>query len=265
MLLSTGRFFAAGGGGGGGGSWSPADLGAALLAWYKGDELAGSNGDPISTWPDDSGGGHDATQGTSDKRPTLAAADLNGKNAVRFTSSSQQALNLPNIFSGASAGSAYLIVKAAADPAASNASSGLMWMGSVVSTQSATHWPYTSGTAYDAFGSTDRKTLGNPTPSLASWRIAGFHSAAGDYGVRLDGNAFFSTGTNTVGWSSAPRIGQSAHSSSPIYFNGWIAEAIFTTAKQSDADRQKVEGYLAHKWGLTGNLDAGHPYKSAPP
>jgi hypothetical protein len=29
--------------------------------------------------------------------------------------------------------------------------------------------------------------------------------------------------------------------------------------------RQTVEGYLAHKWGLTANLPAAHPYKNRPP
>ena len=33
----------------------------------------------------------------------------------------------------------------------------------------------------------------------------------------------------------------------------------------SEADRHKIEGYLAHKWGLEANLSAGHPYKTAPP
>ena len=31
-----------------------------------------------------------------------------------------------------------------------------------------------------------------------------------------------------------------------------------------DTDRQKVEGYLAWKWGLQASLDASHPYKDAP-
>ena len=30
-------------------------------------------------------------------------------------------------------------------------------------------------------------------------------------------------------------------------------------------DVQKAEGYLAHKWGLTGNLPVSHPYKSSAP
>ena len=28
---------------------------------------------------------------------------------------------------------------------------------------------------------------------------------------------------------------------------------------------EKAEGYLAHKWGLEGNLVSSHPYKSTPP
>ena len=30
-------------------------------------------------------------------------------------------------------------------------------------------------------------------------------------------------------------------------------------------DVQKAEGYLAHKWGLQGNLPVSHPYKSSAP
>lgn len=31
------------------------------------------------------------------------------------------------------------------------------------------------------------------------------------------------------------------------------------------SDREKVEGYLAHKWSLTSSLPSGHPYKGNPP
>jgi len=51
-----------------------------------------------------------------------------------------------------------------------------------------------------------------------------------------------------------------------IGLDGWFAEIVLTNAK--DADRQKAEGYLAHKWfgaGASNNLDSTHPYKSTPP
>ena len=48
-------------------------------------------------------------------------------------------------------------------------------------------------------------------------------------------------------------------------FNGQLAEILVTGGSVSTATRQQVEGYLAHKWGLTANLPAGHPYKTTPP
>lgn len=48
-------------------------------------------------------------------------------------------------------------------------------------------------------------------------------------------------------------------------FAGKIAEVIFVTGAISNGVQQKAEGYLAHKWGLTANLPADHPYKTSPP
>lgn len=50
--------------------------------------------------------------------------------------------------------------------------------------------------------------------------------------------------------------------------DGDIAEIIYVSGDDwgtSTATRDKIEGYLAHKWGLTGNLPSGHPYKTLGP
>jgi hypothetical protein len=44
--------------------------------------------------------------------------------------------------------------------------------------------------------------------------------------------------------------------------DGCLGEVIVTDATVSTADRQKIEGYLAHKWGMTDNLPSDHPYKT---
>jgi len=49
------------------------------------------------------------------------------------------------------------------------------------------------------------------------------------------------------------------------YHAGLLGEIIVVNSALSDSDRQKLEGYLAHKWGMAGALPSGHPYKSAPP
>jgi len=46
---------------------------------------------------------------------------------------------------------------------------------------------------------------------------------------------------------------------------GIIAEVIISTEDWSTSQRQKIEGYLAHKWGLTANLPSDHPYKTVGP
>ena len=46
--------------------------------------------------------------------------------------------------------------------------------------------------------------------------------------------------------------------------DGWCGE-IVVMEDCSYACRITIEGYLAHKWGLTGNLGASHPYKNYAP
>lgn len=255
--------------------WTPASL-SGLLAWYKGDTLTGSNSDPIATWPDGSGNASDATQATGGARPTLVTANLNGKNVVRFTAANSQYFDLPNVFSEASAGSIFMVIKKTADPA-SGGDLGIHRIGNSTGGSNSGHMPYLDGNIYSEFGTDTRKTAGNPTPSLASWRIIGIHSAASDCGFYIDGGVytagvgapFYSTASNTVGFDSAPKFGRSVRdpTGSPYlyYMDGWTAEIVLTNAKLGATDRQKLEGFLAHKWGLTGNLDAGHPYRSSPP
>ena len=57
--------------------------------------------------------------------------------------------------------------------------------------------------------------------------------------------------------------GQTTKRATPI-FGEFIVTA--TDDDQNNSERRKkLEGYLAHKWGLTDNLPSGHPYKYEPP
>ena len=44
-----------------------------------------------------------------------------------------------------------------------------------------------------------------------------------------------------------------------------FAELLVFRSALSTADRQKIEGYLAHRWGTADALPDDHPYKAAPP
>lgn len=49
------------------------------------------------------------------------------------------------------------------------------------------------------------------------------------------------------------------------FFVGLIGEIVCCTSALGTTDRQKLEGYMAHKWGAADELDGAHPYKAAPP
>jgi hypothetical protein len=46
---------------------------------------------------------------------------------------------------------------------------------------------------------------------------------------------------------------------------GMWANCSSSPASSPASEEQKVEGYLAHKWGATAGLDANHPYKNVAP
>lgn len=48
-------------------------------------------------------------------------------------------------------------------------------------------------------------------------------------------------------------------------FTGSIGEFIVTYGVLSTVERQKLEGYSAHKWDVKGNLEVAHPYSVTPP
>lgn len=241
--------------------WTPASLGSTLLAWLQGDLISGSDLDLIATWEDSTANNNDATQGVDANKPKLRTAALNGMNVVEFYegASGTDSFQLVNVYSGKTAGTIFAVIKADFDPSANTSANAWVDFGGAASSN---HYPYTDGTIYDGNLSTARKTVGNPTPDLAGWRITSVHSTASDYQFWIDGVSIYSTATNTFDGGTRRSIGTNLGGE---YFDGRMAELIFTDTVLSSSDREKVEGYLAHKWALTGNLDGGHPYKTTPP
>lgn len=77
------------------------------------------------------------------------------------------------------------------------------------------------------------------------------------------------TNTTNAGIAAVPgaALGIGANASGDFDINGQyqIYELLLYNTYLNTTERQKIEGYLAWKWGLQVNLDAGHPYKNAAP
>jgi hypothetical protein len=211
-------------------------------AWYKADAGTSTtvDGEAISQWDDSSGNARHATQGTGANQATYQTNELNGLPVVRFDGSNDF-FNVPDA-SALTASTVFIVVKIDTDPPIAEEQTGLWHLGTAVN---ATHYPYTDGVIYDAFGTTARKTTVDPTPALTSFRIYGVVSAANDWRSYLDGVNLHTTGTNTVGLPSAPRLGGFTGT---YFLDGDVAEFVLYDSALSTGDRQDVEAALTTKW-----------------
>jgi hypothetical protein len=82
------------------------------------------------------------------------------------------------------------------------------------------------------------------------------------------GNVFLNGATPQTQTTLASGVSRfyfgSANNSANRYLTGQIGEILVYNTALSDLDRREVEGYLAWKWGLQGNLPATHPFKLFP-
>lgn len=220
--------------------FSPSSL-SGLVEWLKADAITGlADNDPISTWTA-SAGNNATAAGTA--RPTYQTNELNSLPIVRFDGVND-AFAFGN-FSALTAGEVFIVIKVDNDPTTgSGVRSGLWTIGTDAG--SITLYPYDDGNIYDGFGTTVRKTVGNPTPSLASWRVYNVFSAANDWGANLDGSSLFTTATNTVGFSASCVLG----AQSVAFLDGDVAEFIMYNRKLTAPERASVLGYLQGKFAL---------------
>jgi hypothetical protein len=102
------------------------------------------------------------------------------------------------------------------------------------------------------------------TPTSVGLFVNGTQQTSIDFTTGVE-TGFFSPGsypnTNTSGIS----IGARLITGSSNFFAGDMGEMIYYSYMITASQRQNVEGYLAWKWGLQGNLPATHPYKKFPP
>ena len=225
--------------------WTPKEIETALWLDAADSSTIVENSGVVNQWSDKSGNNRHAVASNMDNRPTFVSNGLNGKGVINFDGNDKY----------------------------------LSWDLSSFNTSRAIYcvlrWTNTSGDYRHIF------------ISLDAWH--GDTSSSG----RLISNSYtVSTGVkNGQGYKDGSQL-------SPLLFNrytnftihvfvtsipvatyatgcqggfpnrafyGDFAEIIITESVPEEGEREKIEGYLAHKWGLEGNLPSDHPYKNSPP
>jgi len=217
-----------------------------MISWWKADSLSASDDDTIEVWEDSSGNNYHITQSTAGSRPIYKTNQINSKPALRFE---DKYFDVPNIFSGVTAAEIFGIVKVDLDPPVNSSRTGLWQFGG---TGERMHFPWTTGTVFDNFCTNDRKTTGNPTPSLTDWRLYSAGSSASYWSSSIDGTSFYSTTTNTTAFTGNRFVGLSRESvGTDYYLWGYIAEIILYDHILTLEERSLVKEYFAEKYDLT--------------
>jgi len=110
-----------------------------------------------------------------------------------------------------------------------------------------------SGTGSNIALSTPQNTANEGEDLLIVVKFNGSNSH-----IRIDGEIKNSGNIGTNPFSSL-NVGANEGEFSSI--NGYIAELVFF---EDSSVQEKMEGYLAHKWGTSNNLPVSHPYKYQP-
>jgi hypothetical protein len=234
--------------------WSPESTDLAL--WLDGADTASiilDDSSFVSQWNDKSGYDRHAIQ-TANTTSCPELIKFNNRGAIRFDGT-DDFFTLGDLTSLLVGGSVFIVVKIDADYPPESQRTGL-W--EISPSPQPSHFPwYLDGVIYEAFGTTVRKTCTDPTRLLTEPRIYCIQSISGNYTIWLDGLQFYTTATNVPGFNSAPTLGKSLGA---VWLDGLIAEMIIIPGALSVELRQKIEGYLAHKWDITKNLWYFHPY-----
>lgn len=102
----------------------------------------------------------------------------------------------------------------------------------------------------------------SPSVTGSPIMLAGYRDG-NTVGVSLNGEAA-TTAANGADAATITDWVLGSFNGSGSLLKGYIAEVVVVNNYNSD-DFSKIQGYLAWKWGLNGDLDAAHPYKNAPP
>ena len=192
----------------------------------------------VSTWSDKSGNDNHATQSNSDYQPTLNNSVLNALPVIRFDGS-----NDVMTLSGDHALQTFFFVLNARD---GNNFGGWDWpMGGWTSSGNKKHVIFGRAGNNSIKGENASINGGTPSSEYINFSPLSEHKL-----VRVAFNAPASRSDWKIGDGDAN-------------WNGDFAEIIAYSGTLSTIQSQKVEGYLAHKWGLS--LPNGHPYRITPP
>jgi hypothetical protein len=240
------------------GLWSPAEISTALWLDAADASTVTTVSGNVSQWNDKSGNGRNASQATSANRPVYVASSVNGLPCVEFQATNQilsTSYTLPtsNIYH-------FDVVKRLATLGAGGSIFGYQ----VSANRQFAGFRDNSNLWFGSGDSSESTVAANSSANTAhifAYQLVGSTTA----GLRFNGSIARSVQEFTGTCGGGTMVVGEGGGTGPLGSIIGVSERITVNASISLSDIQKVEGYLAHKWGLTASLPSDHPYKTVGP
>jgi hypothetical protein len=262
--------------------WDPSLISTAL--WFDASDSttvfsdAGTtqaiNNSSVQQWNDKSGNaGRNLSQLTSGQRPLYVANSLNEKPVLTFDGSNDYLFNASVGALGLTSVALFSVFRMITGGSTEDLPMGVgqtgiagtiraFYRGANVATAGFAGWSYdvlSSAYSYDIGGSYHIFEAYNTALSGSAPAVIGRDGSIASYTPSGAVTQYSSTDDGfSVGSLRGGLVGS-------YYSNISVAEIVVLYSAPSTNIRQRIEGYLAHKWGLTANLPSDHPYKTNAP
>lgn len=248
-----------------GGAWAPSDD-ASLSGWWDASDSANHSpaSGSVSTLTDLSSNSNDFTQATGAAQPQTGGS-INGVSALTFDGV-DDVMSVAGVPAASDSIAVLMVFDFVAGGTHDVRASALTTTAEIgnfynLRAQSTTNYDMRSVVGYNGSSIT-----GSNLPYNDPVLVAVLHNGSGtpEREMRINGTSE-GTSTGQVAMGSAIEMDLfMANAFAGRALPGQFGELVATT-DLTVANLQKHEGYLAHKWGLEGDLPADHPYKSAAP
>jgi len=239
--------------------WTPASM--STTAWYDASDVATltENGGSVSGWADKSGNGQHLLQNATDSQPATGTRTAgNGRKLLDFDGGDfLVTIEMPLPESGDIS-----IFMVAVIDVVSSAWEGLFSM------STGGDFQFDMGDNNQFNGRITTNDIGAGTLGLSGGPFTGlsifnaeFHKTASMLTAYVDGISRADSASYTTALSSSQTFRVFSNRSANEFSDGAAGEVLLIE-DCSEATRQRIEGYLAHKWGFEERLPETHPWKS---
>ena len=245
--------------------WLDASDSATLYSATAGGSLVAADG-TVARWEDKSGNSRHVTQATIASRPTRKTSIQNSLDVLRFDGANDFFNADLALFQNKTFVGVACVIRE------KDATARPIFFASVGTASGTTRALLYSSNAAQETGSRRLDTdsyrgSSGANSSTVNVAVSVFNFGGNSVSQFRNGTQRGTTNTYSSGGGSSSNtasLAQYIGYDTGSYATQDVCELLYFGDATTDT-RQKIEGYLAHKWGTTSGLDSGHPYKLVAP